>query len=263
MMAGMDARAESAPEAISVAGLSLMSHTPYTVYLEPASSCDREFAPVYVTLEFEFANYCFLTYEGRRVALGRFPNDKYINLFSMDDDASARLAFDGKCDTDCEGADFAVRVTIFEQGEKAVPVFGAPTPVADIPDEPVQEEPEETVVFLAGSQSITQGETYTFLITPDDSCDKEFTPFTLPIRFFNELGASFVTSQYKNVSSVYPATYYREDSGWIEFSTMSGKFWGMVEAGRDGADLTFHCLTTHDQTQRIEIALHRQVCRKA
>ena len=255
----MDARAEDAPESLSVAGLSLMSNTPYTVYLEPAAICEKKFTPVYVTMEFESANYCLMTCEGQQVAMGRFTNDKYINLFSVENDLSERLACDGKCDTDCESADFAVRVTYFEQGEEAIPVFGEQTTVVNNTTEPFEEEQEETVVFLAGTQTITQGETYSFLIIPDDSCDKEFKPFILPIKFLNELGAYFVTSQYKNVSSAYPATYYREDSGWIEFSTMSGKFWGMVEAGRDGADLAFLVVGLEDNPANLfEITAFRK-----
>ncbi len=233
------AETQKEPEEISVAGLALLSHTVYTVYLEPAENCIPAFDPVYVTMEFENANYCFLTYEGKTIELGRYNNNKYIDLFSMSSDPDEALMINGKCDTDCTGADFAVRVSGFMQGKKALSVFGEQAAPDDDVVELVDREPEEPVVFKAGRQTISQNDTYNVLFTPDEGCDKQFDPFILPVRFYSELGVYFVTEQYKNVSKVFPMTYYREDSGWMEFNTNSGSFWGMMGAGTGGADLTF------------------------
>ena len=98
---------------ISVAGLSLMSHTPYTVYLEPTETCVPLFTPIYVTLEFDSATFCHLTYQGETVGMGRFDNKKYIDMFTTVEDSARQLAINGKCDTDCKDADFAIRVSSF------------------------------------------------------------------------------------------------------------------------------------------------------
>ena len=239
------ARAEGAGKDINVAGLALKTGTPYTVLLTPAAGLEGSFEPVYVTMEFRSVNECDLTYGGRRVSMFRMDNRKYIDLtatggdpFSLENDPASLLAFNGKCDTDCEGADFVVRVTDFTQGTDAVPVFGSGN-ATDFAPRLQTPEPAPEVRLRAGSQIIVVGETYTFRIVPDASCDVTFEPFTIPIRFFNELGVWFVTKQEGNASAVYPGSYYREDNGWIEFSSMSGKFWGKVDAGTEGADMTF------------------------
>ncbi|MBQ7058857.1 MAG: hypothetical protein IJM83_06090 [Firmicutes bacterium] len=102
------------------------------------------------------------------------------------------------------------------------------------------------MVFRAGDQKIVQGEFYLFRIIPDESCDKTFDPFEIKIKFPKETAAWFVTDEYKNVTSVYPSLLYREDSGWMEFSSNSGSFWGMVGGGTEGADLTFYVVGLTD-----------------
>ncbi len=227
------ASAEETKE-ISVAGVPLFSNTPYTVYLEPTAYCTPSFEPVYVTIRFKSATSCTLTYNGQSIAMARFNNKKYIDLVSKDEEWANRLTFNGTCDTNCAGADFAVRVTDFFQGEAAPPVFGAPTPEPEI----VIPEPEDPVTFHVSGQTLVLHEEYRFLITPDESCDKEFEPFVIPMQFNSEIGGWFVTSKYKNVSSAYPFIWCIEDSGWVEIRSGHGKIWGIVDAGGTGADFT-------------------------
>ena len=232
------AAAQEAGEEISVAGLTLRTHVPYTVYLEPAPNCTPAFAPFRVTMEFDSATSCVVTRDGQSIKMGRMNNSKFIDLFSLSMDMSDQLIIGGTCDTNCADADFAVRVTTWVQGEKALPLFSSEAVIPEAwKTTPAPAEPEEPpVTFRAGDLTLSQDVTYRVLISPGEACDKTFDSFTVPIRFISDLGAYFVTSQYKNVSSVYPATVYREDSGWIEFSSMSGKFWGMIGPGKDGAD---------------------------
>ena len=210
-----EATAEDAavPEAINVAGLELMTHTEYRVYLDPTAYCSPSFTPVCVTMEFMNQNSCLLTYEGKSIRLGRFNNDKYINLFSVDDgDVADAIMINGKCDRNCSDADFAVRVSEYLQGENAVRVFGDNVYVPPVYEEP---EPQVPVILKAGRHTITVGETYTFRVVPDESCEKTFDPFTVPIHFYSELAVGIVVSQYKNVSSIDPFVITMEDTGWI------------------------------------------------
>lgn len=142
------------PQEISIAGLPLMSYTPYTVYLEPTEACDPSFDPVYVTMEFASVNLCNLTYQGETISLSRLDNKKYIDLYANGDDPSKQLTINGKCDTECADADFAVRVSMFTQGENVPPVFGdhvnsfeTGTGEGTLAEEEI---PEEPVVLLAG-----------------------------------------------------------------------------------------------------------------
>lgn len=223
-------------KAIQVAGLSLMTNTLYKVYLEPAEACFPAFSPVYASIEFDSANYCHLTYKDKTVDLGRFTNDKYIGLFSTSEEQSEQLVIDGKCDTNCSGADFAIRVSSFIQGQDAIHLFGDQAFVPSVPEAPELPQPR---VMQLGQHRITLGERYVFRIIADENCDKTFDPFSIPIAFHSELGAYFVTYQYKNVSSVYPASFTKEDNGWIEFSSGSGSFWGILDAGTEGSDFSF------------------------
>ena len=232
---------EKAKKEINVAGVKLLTYTPYTVYLEPTAVCSPTFEPVYVTMEFQTVNSCTLTYQGRQVSMARLDNKKYIDLVSRTDAAEDTLMLNGTCDTNCTGADFAVRVTDFIQGENAPPVFSADAVLPEawtMPPEPiVPDEPPAT--FRAGSLTLTEGVRYTFRVVPDESCDKDFDPFTIPIQFTSQFGGYFVTSQYKNVSSVYPFSLFMHDSGWLEFFSNTGKFWGTLTSGGADADFLF------------------------
>ena len=223
---------------INVAGLSLMTNTPYTVLLEPAEKSSSDFSPVVVTLEFQTADYCVLTWNGEQVGLGVYPNRKYVDLFSLESDVSMSLIFGGEWDPDCAVADYALRVSSYTQAQNALPVFGSPTRDTDAPV--IVEIPEKPVLFRAGNLDVVEDAHYSMLVIPDESCDQIFDPFTMTVSFFNDSGFFIVTEQYKNVSSVYPGTYYRNDIGWLELSSVSGKFWGMMDSENPDVDLTFH-----------------------
>lgn len=240
---------EKPKKEINMAGITLLTYTPYTVYLEPAETCTPSFEPTYVTMEFHSVNSCTLTYRGESVSMGRLDNKRDIDLFSLSSEMSEQLIFGGKCDTDCTGADFAVRVTSFIQAEDAPPVFSADAilPESWAPSlDPIA--PEEPVTFRANDQTLILNERYSFLITPDESCDKEFDPFIIPIQFFSELGGYFVTSQYKNVSSVYPFSLYIEDSGWVELRAGRGKVWGLICAGSEDAEFTLRVVGMENES---------------
>ena len=229
-------------EPFSVSGLTLNTDTSYRVFFAPDERCQPAFAPRYATMEFDTPNTCTLTYEGEQIRLGRFTNDKYLDMFTMSDGETDNICFTGKCFDGGEDADLTIKVSVFYQGTEATPLFGESQPQDDSVSfggaELVVTGQPEPVVFRAGDQRIEQGTVYSFRVLPDESCDVVFTPFTVPIKFLSELGVYFVTSQYKNVSSAYPASVYLENSGWVEFSAVRAKFWGMVDAGTDGADLS-------------------------
>ena len=146
------------PAEISVAGLTLMSFIPYRVYLEPTADCEPSFDPLYVEIEFESENYCHLRLNGESVALGRYSNDMFFDAFSLDEDPARMLAINGRCDTDCGDADFAIRVHSYTQGEKAPAVFGEGNWRENALVDRI--EPEKPTVYRAGDQLISDQETY-------------------------------------------------------------------------------------------------------
>lgn len=229
----------SAPDGnISVAGLSLQAGKAYRVRLEPDPACETKFAPFYVTLEFSTANACSLSCEAGSVKLGRQTNSVYFGLYSMDDDPDAQLIIDGRGYADCGDADFRLSVSYLNQGPKALCVFKDIEQAAPaLAEEPEQPKEKEQLSFRAGKTTVRTGVLYTVHVSPAESCDKKFDAFDLPVKFLTELSAMLVTAQKKNVSEVYPASIYREDNGWIEFSGSRDKFWGTLEAGKSSTEL--------------------------
>ena len=225
-------------EEIRVAGVSLMTNTVYTVLLEAAENCTpRDFTPVYVEMVFESANYGHVSYDGKTIDFGCNSNDKYLDMFSMSQAPDEQFALNGKWDADTPHADFVVHVTTFVQGPDSLSVFGQ-TP--EEPDPGIIQDPEpEPVIFTLGKQSVRQRETYKYRFVSGEDCDVLFEPFVVPIEILSDRCVSIVTGQYKNISYVYPAGLYMEESGWMELSSNSGKVWGQIEAGSEGADLTF------------------------
>lgn len=247
--AGIRTEASAESREITVGGVKLTTGVRYKVYLEPTADCDPSFTPLYVFMEFESENYCILSCDAGQTGLGRLSNKKYIDLFSTAADKDQALAINGKCDTNCSDADFAVRVSSFVQGKDALPVFGErdegigflfvePAPTA---------EPRRPAVYRIGEVTVTEREICFYRIVPDESCDKIFDPFTMEVKLFGDGGAFLIASHYKNEMSVLPLSYSFEDNGWIEFSCRGhGRFWGMIGPGSDDADYTIRVIGLED-----------------